>query len=183
MANLVPCKACGKEIAKGVKKCPNCGKDQRNWFMRHKILSFIGAIVLLVAIGSALGGGDGEDTATTTDEVAEKENQEVAKEPMVVTVDELVAALDENALKASKTYKEQYVEVRGRLSNIDSSGNYFSLKPISEEFSMTNVQCYIEEEHLDTVTEFSSEQEVTVVGTITDVGEVLGYSLKVESIK
>ncbi|MDJ1630451.1 hypothetical protein QNN00_04875 [Bacillus velezensis] len=29
--NLVSCKACGKEIAKGVKKCPNCGKDQRNF--------------------------------------------------------------------------------------------------------------------------------------------------------
>lgn len=28
---LVPCKACGQEIAKGVKKCPNCGKDQRNF--------------------------------------------------------------------------------------------------------------------------------------------------------
>ena len=65
MSQLVACKACGKEIAKGVKKCPNCGKDQRNWFMRHKILSFIGAIIVLSIIGSALGGG-GEDTATDT---------------------------------------------------------------------------------------------------------------------
>ncbi|MGF6950100.1 hypothetical protein QF028_002605 [Neobacillus sp. B4I6] len=61
MANLVKCKACGKEIAKGVKKCPHCGKDQRNWFMRHKIMTFIGAIILLAIIGSALSGGD--DTA------------------------------------------------------------------------------------------------------------------------
>ena len=45
---LVACKACEKEIAKGVKKCPNCGKDQRNWFMRHKILSFIGAIIIIM---------------------------------------------------------------------------------------------------------------------------------------
>ena len=61
MANLVECKACGKEIAKGVKKCPHCGKDQRNWFMRHKIMTFIGAIILLAIIGSALSGGN--DTA------------------------------------------------------------------------------------------------------------------------
>ena len=52
MSQLVACKACGKEIAKGVKKCPNCGKDQRNWFMRHKILSFIGILVILGIIGS-----------------------------------------------------------------------------------------------------------------------------------
>ncbi|AXV63765.1 DUF4352 domain-containing protein, partial [Bacillus subtilis] len=38
---LTHCKACGQEIAKGVKKCPNCGKDQRNFFMRHKIITII----------------------------------------------------------------------------------------------------------------------------------------------
>jgi SAM-dependent MidA family methyltransferase len=153
--------------------------------MRHKILSFIGAIILLNALGNALGGGDVEDTTTTTEEVAEKQEDdtEEAKEPMVVTVDELMDALNENALKASKTYKDQYVEVRGKLSNIDSSGDYFSLDPLSEQYTFINVQCYIEEEHLDTVMEFNGEQEVTVVGTITDVGEVMGYSLDVESIK
>jgi hypothetical protein len=179
MANLVRCKACGNEIAKGVKKCPHCGKDQRNWFMRHKILSFIGAIILLIALSNALGGGgDVENTTTKTEDTAEE-----VKEPMVVTVDELMKTLDENALKASKTYKDQYVKVKGKLSNIDSSGNYFTLDPLSEQYTILNVQCYIEEEHLDTVMEFSAGQEVTVVGTITDVGEVIGYSLKVESIE
>lgn len=76
MAELVKCKACGKEIAKGVKKCPNCGKDQRNWFMRHKILSIIGAIILLFIIGSALGGGD--DAANDTQKSSN--NEEGAKE-------------------------------------------------------------------------------------------------------
>jgi hypothetical protein len=162
-----------------VKKCPHCGKDQRNWFMRHKILSFIGAIILLIALSSALGGGgDVEDTTTNTKDTAEEN-----KEPMVVTVDELMKTLDENALKASKTYKDQYVKVKGKLSNIDSSGNYFSLEPLSEQYTILNVQCYIEEEHLDTVMDFSAEQEVTVIGTITDVGEVMGYSLNVESIE
>jgi len=65
MSGLVACKTCGKEIAKGVKKCPHCGKDQRNWFMRHKIMTFIGAIILLIIIGSALGGGE-EETVTTS---------------------------------------------------------------------------------------------------------------------
>lgn len=49
------CKACEKDIAKGVKKCVHCGKDQRNFFMRHKILTgFLGIVLLvtLVNIGS-----------------------------------------------------------------------------------------------------------------------------------
>lgn len=72
MSKLVNCKACSKEIAKGVKKCPSCGKDQRSWFGRHKILTFIGAVILLAIIGNALGGGD-DNTSTKTGEVAKKQ--------------------------------------------------------------------------------------------------------------
>lgn len=76
MAALVKCKACEKEIAKGVKKCPNCGKDQRNWFMRHKILTFIGAIIL-ISIASSLGSDDdGEMVATSGDTKTSKAKEE-----------------------------------------------------------------------------------------------------------
>lgn len=63
MSKLVECKACNKEIAKGVKKCPNCGKDQRNWFMRHKIMSFIGIIIILgiIIVATSSGGEEADD--------------------------------------------------------------------------------------------------------------------------
>lgn len=65
--NMTTCKACGKEIAKGVKTCPHCGKDQRNFFMKHKIISIIGIIVVLCIIGGALGSkGNSDDTKPTT---------------------------------------------------------------------------------------------------------------------
>lgn len=65
--NMTTCKACGKEIAKGVKTCPHCGKDQRNFFMKHKIISAIGVIVVLCIIGGALGSkGNSDDTKPTT---------------------------------------------------------------------------------------------------------------------
>ena len=60
---MKPCKECKQEISSSAKKCPNCGKDQRNWFMKHKILTFIGAIILLGIIGSAMNGGK-DNTAT-----------------------------------------------------------------------------------------------------------------------
>ena len=57
---LTNCKACGKELAKGVKKCTSCGKDQRNFFMKHKILTGILVLAIIGAIGS-----DGGDNANS----------------------------------------------------------------------------------------------------------------------
>lgn len=64
---LVKCKSCEKEIAKGVKKCVNCGADQRNFAGRHKILT---GILVLFAIGviSSMGnkGGTTGSVANTS---------------------------------------------------------------------------------------------------------------------
>ena len=74
---MVNCKACGKEIAKGVKKCPHCGKDQRNFFMKHKIITGILVILLLAALGGVMGG---DDKPSSGGEVSSKENVEKGKE-------------------------------------------------------------------------------------------------------
>ena len=74
---MVNCKACGKEIAKGVKKCPHCGKDQRNFFMKHKIITGILVIILLAALGGVMGG---DDKPSSGGEVSSKENVEKGKE-------------------------------------------------------------------------------------------------------
>ncbi|MBR1884475.1 MAG: hypothetical protein IJ809_06080 [Clostridia bacterium] len=44
------CKECNEEISMDAKKCPKCGRDQRNWFMRHAILYIILIIILLIII-------------------------------------------------------------------------------------------------------------------------------------
>ena len=59
---VVNCKACGKEIGKGVKKCVHCGTDQRNFFGKHKIITGILALVIIGGIGSSLG----DDKSKTT---------------------------------------------------------------------------------------------------------------------
>ncbi len=141
-------------------------------------------VVLFLFIGSAGGGDKSPSTSAPSSSTTQTAKEEApAPEPMVVTVDELVADLRENALKASNTYKDQYVELTGRLSNIDSDGKYFSLGILSSEFSLDTVLCRIKSEHLDTVMNFSKDQEVTVTGKITAVGEVLGYTVQVDTIK
>lgn len=78
--NMVKCKVCNKDIAKGVKKCPHCGKDQRNFFMRHKILTGILVLVLIAAIGEAIGGDDGDSPKVVTKESEESKKPEESKE-------------------------------------------------------------------------------------------------------
>ncbi len=137
---------------------------------------------MVIVIGTALGGNSNENKPTETKGNTVATTQ-TTKEPLVITVDTLVAELRENALKASTTYKDQYVEVTGKLVNIDSSGKYFSLGILTDDFSLDTVMCYIKSEHLETVMEFQTGQKVTVIGTITSVGELMGYSIKIETIK
>ena len=73
MSKLVRCKACGNEVAKGVKKCPNCGKDNRSFVARHKVLSAIAILVVLGGVGGAMNKG----------EVVEEENEIIEKEVKV----------------------------------------------------------------------------------------------------
>ena len=70
MSKLVNCKACGEKVAKGVKKCPNCGKDNRSFVARHKVLSAIAVLVILGGVGGAMSEGAAVEEVN---EIVEKE--------------------------------------------------------------------------------------------------------------
>lgn len=71
MSKLVECKACSKDVAKGVKKCPNCGKDQRNFFMRHKIFTGFLALILFFGVISTLGSDENLESSNNNEEIVE----------------------------------------------------------------------------------------------------------------
>lgn len=99
-----------------------------------------------------------------------------------VTVDQLMNDLTSNAMNAAETYKNQYLEVSGKLSTIDSSGKYISVLPSNDEFAIIGIQCYIKnDEQKKAVSEMNVGQDIIVRGKCTDVGEVLGYSLDIDS--
>lgn len=78
MNKLTNCKACGKEIATGVKKCIHCGKDQRNFFLKHKILSGILGLIILGIVITALNGNKSDSTSTSDSKAVSTSE---AKEP------------------------------------------------------------------------------------------------------
>ena len=153
---------------------------KRVWF-------WILVIVIIGGLGSVLGGKSGNKTSQTVKEAETKEKPAEKKiEYTPVTVEEMFEALDNNAAAASDKYKGKYVSVTGRLSNIDSDGNYINLTVLDEndyEHMFSNAQCFIKnDEQLQVVKGMSTGQTVVVNGKVKDVGEVLGYSIDIDSL-
>ncbi len=99
------------------------------------------------------------------------------------TVTELSKDLDDNALKAADKYKGQYVELTGRLSVIDSDGKYISIADSEDEWALLGVQCYIKnDEQKQAVMDMSIGDEIVVKGKITNVGEVMSYTLDMTEV-
>lgn len=165
--------------------------------MKKVFIAIVVVIVLLGGCMAMLGGSDDSkdaknQVANTNSESGVVENEDgqdsgIEEDPeieyTVCTVDEMMDLLNDNALNASKTYKDQYVEVTGKLKTIDSSGDYISLAPENDDWAITGVTCYIKsDEQLDKVSTASTGDSLTVKGKIKDVGEILGYSLDIDEI-
>ena len=135
------------------------------------------------AFGDLLGNSQKEEDNTSEDVVETEPTQENQQEQteeieyIVATVDEMYETLNDNALKAKKTYDGQYVEVTGILGTIDSNGSYICLDEMNTAYSFYSVQCFVKnDEQLDHVIEMSSGKKYTIRVKITTVGEVLGYA-------
>ena len=75
------------------------------------------------------------------------------------------------------------VELTGELSGINSSGDYITLVSGDDALEFAGVLCYIKsDEQLDIIRSASVGDTLVIKGKITDVGEVLGYWLDIDSI-
>lgn len=187
---MAVCQNCGAEMAASARTCPKCGaKNKKPIYKRPWFIAVVVIVIIGVIGGAAGGGGDSEqpqnDGGTVVSGNTGKENEtqtpEITYTPYEVS--ELVNDLEGNAMKAADKYKGQYVELTGSLSNIDSSGKYIDIDPTDREFCLTGVQCYLQtEEQKAAVMDLSIGDTVVVKGKITDVGEVMGYSLNIDEI-
>ena len=89
---LTTCKACGAQIAKSAKTCPQCGaKNKKKHAFLGIVLCFLGIMLVVAGMG---GGGESSSSQGADDQVAE---------PITYTaynVADMVADLEANALKA-----------------------------------------------------------------------------------
>lgn len=132
---MTNCKACGQEVAKGAKACPHCGKDQRNFFGKHKILSVLLFLIALGIIGGAFSGEDDPKPAADTTPAASQED-DTATSPETSKADNapLVFGINEPA-----EYQDIIVtlnslqESNGSEYNKPSEGNVFLLAEFTFE--------------------------------------------------
>lgn len=180
------CKECGAEnLAKAV-ICTSCGCKLPK---SKSILSIIVSVFVAIIIISFIAGtGDDTSLSSSGDNINNSQGDDIDNEPqeieyIEVSVDEMVSLLEDNALKAENTYQDAYVSIEGRLDVIDSDGKYISLYPVDTLYSFIGVTCYIEnEQQLAQVLEMSKGDIVAIKGKVTNIGELLGYSLDIDEI-
>ena len=169
------CIYCQTEIDSKAKICPNCKKKQSGigkWIV-------IGIVALFVIV--AIAGGNSDDT-TSTGNNNSSQNQETI-EYTRVSKDELDDALENNAAAAKDTYINKYLEITGKLGTIDSDLKYISLMSRTDTWDLNGIHCTLKnDEQRNLVKTLSKDQEITVRGKITKVGEGLGYYLDVKEI-
>lgn len=166
MSKMTNCKACGKEIAKGVNKCVHCGKDQRNFFMKHKIITGILMLVIIVAIGSAMGQNKNSTTAPNTTQTKKTEEKKV--EAINVSAVDLAKAYVDNEVNADKAYKGKTVLTNGTIKDIGViAGQTFIVLSSGKEFSVTDIQCFFKEKsEIDKIANLKKGDTVTVQGVV-----------------
>jgi hypothetical protein len=186
---IIKCKTCGEEIAKTAKTCPKCGAKNKQISPAKGLIALL---IIIAAIGLIVGSGkkstektslNEKETSTESSSVVDK-----AEAPIEYThydVTELFDALESNAMKAQNTFKGQYVELDGYLGTIDSDGKYISLEadPDNYDYLFDSVHCNIKtDEQRQIIMGLNKGDHIVIRGKITDVGEVLGYYLDIDSI-
>lgn len=181
------CKKCGNEIDKKATICPNCGA-KINKPIYKKWWFWVLIVLVCLVLGAAFGGTDDNNSAdnniitseNTTQNISNVETKTYEKIELQTMIDDL----KENALKAEKTYNNQYIEITGKITNFDSNGNYISIESVTAgDFNFDTVLCNISnQEQQNLLLEKSTGDIVTIRGKVTSVGEVSGYSIKIEEI-
>lgn len=107
------CKECGSEVSsKGV--CPKCGKDQRNFFVKHKAITFL---LVVIVLGAAVGatGGNSNTTQTGTASIQEQNNVTLEKFNKIetgMTYQQVVDVIgEEGTLSTESAYGDQSMKV------------------------------------------------------------------------
>jgi len=166
--NLNKCKACDQDIAKGVKKCVHCGKDQRNFFMRHKVLTGFLVLIILVIAVNATGGEDteqevGSDNEKETDEVEEaelKENEEAAVE-VEEEDDDDVPREHKSALNKAESYANgMYMSKEAIYDQLVSEhGEQFPEE--AAEYAMDNIEADWKENALNAANNYANTMDMS----------------------
>lgn len=108
------CKECGTEVSSSAKVCPKCGKDQRNFFVKHKVITFLLVVIVLGAVVGASGSETKNNNSTQTSTTVEQKQEKLNLEKF-------------NKIETGMTY-EQVVEIIGEEGTVLSESETANIK-------------------------------------------------------
>lgn len=181
------CKNCGKEMDNRAVICTNCGTMLKKKPIYKKWWFWVVIVLAIVIIGAAGSSDSSDNNSSSNNNSSQQSSSSTKTEEIVYETTDLRTMIDDlksNALKAEKTYQDKYVEIKGKISNFDSDGDYISIEPVNADaWDFTTVMCYIKnDEQLNFLLEKSKGDTITIKGQITSVGEILGYSIKIAEV-
>lgn len=128
---------------------------------------------------------EAETSASVETETTTVTTAEVIETPQVIRsgIDDLETERNANAAAAKSKYKGLCIEVVGRVGSIDSDLDFISILSPTDSWDIVGVHCsLVNDDVKEKVKTLKVDQTVIVRGTITDVGEILGYFMDAEDI-
>ena len=157
-------------------------KDQRNFFMKHKILTVILALFVLGIIGNMR---ENKDDSTASKETESKKEAtttvsktvEPVEEVTEITSNDLIKAYEDNEVKADKEYKDDEVLITGEIAEIGVSfGQTYILLSSDDDYEFIMLQCFFKkQEEIDKIAELSKGDIVSVQGLVA--GKIIHISI------
>lgn len=158
-------------------------KEKKPFYKKWWFIAII-AIIVIGSIGSSMGGNtDSSSSSAPANQTNQAEKPAEEKTYTQVDFNQMQDELEANALKAEQTYKGQNIEVTGKVTVIDSSGQYIAIAAVNDDVGLTTINCTLQnDDQRNVVAELTKGQTIVVKGQVKDVGEVLGYRIKVDEI-
>jgi hypothetical protein len=134
------CKSCQREIDDKAKKCPYCQADQRNWFIRHPILTGIFGLVLFFIIVGAIGSSGSKNTTPASNTTTNTNNTNSQPTATITNKQSNVPTEYKSALNKATTYANtMYMSKKGVYNQLVSDyGEKFS--PEAAQYAIDNVK-------------------------------------------
>lgn len=107
------------------------------------------------------------------------------KEYIETTASGMIDDLNTNALRAKKKYNNRNVAIKNaKIDVIDSNGDYFTVCPPEVDVQIIPILINIQsEKQRDQLSNMDVGQVITVYGTVTHVGESMGYAIDLDNVE
>ena len=150
--------------------------------MIKKAVKYFLIICLVCGVANAITGG-GNNTNAPAPATAKTAAPAPQKQYYAVDANTMMTDLARNAAAAQKKYKGQPLAVTGRIGVIDSNGSYILIQS-DDPYAITGIICNVgNKEQENFILNVQVGQYVRAYGEITDVGEVMGYAMKVDKFE